>query len=449
MTASFHSPPATALPPPRRDDCPHWTQVNNFLYGIKSNTTYVAQQLSAHAATRPLGPVKQGRMQQDLRLVESSIDHIVAVLRDTLNLAKVAAWTLPASLPASPCVHHCHAHRSLARHGPRVPFVRSPRPPPHRHHSLRTPFGACWASARPGQRCVCVASGPQAGKAELHSEPLLVRDAVLRHMQTALSRNAKPGVELLVECGEALSAVGDPTKLRQIMHNLVSNALKFTARGYVKVRASRRAADDVLLLAVEDTGPATLCDTVCAVRTGHRDGAGREAPHVQNAECRRPCIRPQKGLAGPLGGGLACASNHHCRSRHITALLLMTVLTASCPCCTFCARWRRPGIPLEHQQRLFTKYEQLDRHRNQGTGIGLARPSRCTPIRVCGAVESVVRRAPRPDVQRTAGHATAPPCLADPRHATWRQTLAIHSLLAASRRRGSFASRLSAAPTWG
>ena len=38
-----------------------------------------------------------------------------------------------------------------------------------------------------------------AGKAELHCEPLLLRDALLVHTQRTLSRNAKPGVRLLLQ----------------------------------------------------------------------------------------------------------------------------------------------------------------------------------------------------------------------------------------------------------
>jgi signal transduction histidine kinase/ActR/RegA family two-component response regulator len=45
---------------------------------------------------------------------------------------------------------------------------------------------------------------------------------------------------------------GDPTRVRQVLHNLVSNAVKFTARGSISVDISYDGA--ALVLAVEDTG---------------------------------------------------------------------------------------------------------------------------------------------------------------------------------------------------
>ena len=63
------------------------------------------------------------------------------------------------------------------------------------------------------------------------------------------------GLHLELEVEPALNGVwaGDPTRVRQIVHNLVSNAVKFTAAGRVRVRALRRAGR--LVCEVSDTGP--------------------------------------------------------------------------------------------------------------------------------------------------------------------------------------------------
>jgi signal transduction histidine kinase/CheY-like chemotaxis protein len=67
------------------------------------------------------------------------------------------------------------------------------------------------------------------------------------------------GIEIafLVEEGTPTLLQGDPTRLRQIITNLVDNACKFTDQGHVslRVRADERDGDDVLLVFdVEDTG---------------------------------------------------------------------------------------------------------------------------------------------------------------------------------------------------
>jgi CheY-like chemotaxis protein len=67
------------------------------------------------------------------------------------------------------------------------------------------------------------------------------------------------GVELVYQVGANLprSLIGDPTRLRQILLNLVSNAIKFTLRGSVIVAASvvhTHAGKADLRLSVRDTG---------------------------------------------------------------------------------------------------------------------------------------------------------------------------------------------------
>lgn len=59
-----------------------------------------------------------------------------------------------------------------------------------------------------------------------------------------------PGVPPLV--------VGDPSRLRQIVTNLVGNAVKFTCAGYVLVELDRRR--DELVVCVSDTGPGIPLD---------------------------------------------------------------------------------------------------------------------------------------------------------------------------------------------
>jgi two-component system, sensor histidine kinase len=70
---------------------------------------------------------------------------------------------------------------------------------------------------------------------------------------TFLPVAAQRGLELKIEIGDAGGVYrGDPNRVRQIICNLVSNALKFTAAGSIKVRAARVEGD--LRIEVSDTG---------------------------------------------------------------------------------------------------------------------------------------------------------------------------------------------------
>jgi PAS domain S-box-containing protein len=58
-----------------------------------------------------------------------------------------------------------------------------------------------------------------------------------------------------IDSNLARRRLGDPLRLRQILVNLIGNAIKFTERGHIKVRISPSPeSDDVLHFAVSDTG---------------------------------------------------------------------------------------------------------------------------------------------------------------------------------------------------
>src|SRR5262249_62193791 len=65
------------------------------------------------------------------------------------------------------------------------------------------------------------------------------------------------GTRLEVECAADVGTIRvDPTRVRQALLNLASNAVKFTEQGLVTIRASRstEAAGEVATLRVSDTG---------------------------------------------------------------------------------------------------------------------------------------------------------------------------------------------------
>ncbi|HBX37069.1 MAG TPA: hypothetical protein DEG76_07205, partial [Pseudohongiella sp.] len=62
------------------------------------------------------------------------------------------------------------------------------------------------------------------------------------------------GLELIVNLDDSghMPRIGDALRIRQILHNFVSNAIKFTSMGSVSVSATVK--DEDLLFSVTDTG---------------------------------------------------------------------------------------------------------------------------------------------------------------------------------------------------
>jgi len=99
----------------------------------------------------------------------------------------------------------------------------------------------------------------EAGKMELESIPFDLRESLGETMKGLGFRAQQKGLELVYEvqpdAPEAL--LGDPGRLRQILVNLVGNAVKFTDRGEIVVSAERESQteDSVCVhFAVKDTG---------------------------------------------------------------------------------------------------------------------------------------------------------------------------------------------------
>jgi len=99
----------------------------------------------------------------------------------------------------------------------------------------------------------------EAGKIELDLAPFALRDVVGQALKTLGPLAHGKGLELAYDVEPAVpdELLGDAGRLRQILLNLVGNAIKFTERGAVVVHVEPEAAADgdvMLHLAVRDTG---------------------------------------------------------------------------------------------------------------------------------------------------------------------------------------------------
>jgi CheY-like chemotaxis protein len=99
----------------------------------------------------------------------------------------------------------------------------------------------------------------EAGKLEFESIPFDLRDRLGEIMQTLGFRAHQKGLELIydVHTDVPVALSGDPGRLRQILINLVGNAIKFTEQGQivVDVKLESRTADTACVqFSVRDTG---------------------------------------------------------------------------------------------------------------------------------------------------------------------------------------------------
>jgi CheY-like chemotaxis protein/anti-sigma regulatory factor (Ser/Thr protein kinase) len=99
----------------------------------------------------------------------------------------------------------------------------------------------------------------EAGRLDLDPIPFKVRDSLADTLKLLALRADQKGIELTCDIRPEVPevVVADPTRLRQIIINVIGNAIKFTARGEVglKVAVESRSRDQAQLhFTVRDTG---------------------------------------------------------------------------------------------------------------------------------------------------------------------------------------------------
>jgi signal transduction histidine kinase len=99
----------------------------------------------------------------------------------------------------------------------------------------------------------------EAGKLELETTAFDLRSCLEQALDLVASRAKAKGLELRCALGSGVPRriAADPTRVRQILVNLLDNAVKFTSSGHVAVTVEWQAGADatgMLLLSVSDTG---------------------------------------------------------------------------------------------------------------------------------------------------------------------------------------------------
>lgn len=107
----------------------------------------------------------------------------------------------------------------------------------------------------------------ESGKLELESEPLCLYECVEDVLELLAAKAAEKNIELIPDFDTNMAdwIRGDVTRLRQILINLIGNAVKFTERGEVVVSIRKEPHEDdreLLHIAVRDTGIGIAKDVI-------------------------------------------------------------------------------------------------------------------------------------------------------------------------------------------
>jgi two-component system, sensor histidine kinase and response regulator len=109
----------------------------------------------------------------------------------------------------------------------------------------------------------------EAGRLTLEELPFSLRSVLDNVMQLYSQQASNKGLSLQCDIGDSPRlVVGDPSRLTQVLSNLVGNALKFTSHGGVRISAEVRLVDGgpaELHCAVQDTGIGLSADQMASL----------------------------------------------------------------------------------------------------------------------------------------------------------------------------------------
>lgn len=147
----------------------------------------------------------------------------------------------------------------------------------------------------------------EAGKTDVRKTHIDVGQflGAIRALMRPLATNE--AVALVFEEPDAnLTIESDESKLGQILRNLISNALKFTQQGEVRVRVSLNSAQDSIVFAVTDTGIGIAPDDQDRIFNEFTQIENPVQKHVKGTGLGLPLSRK---LAALLGGAIQVESS--------------------------------------------------------------------------------------------------------------------------------------------
>ena len=148
----------------------------------------------------------------------------------------------------------------------------------------------------------------ESGKMEISPEPTDCQRLMRGVVDAFRVAGGKSGIELLCHTETMPPLMLDPQRLRQIVFNLFGNAVKFTERGHVELRASYERAKGAdagtFRLAVEDTGCGISEEDLKRIASAYVQVGSRTARNRGTGLGLAIC----KQLAAAMGGELGMSS---------------------------------------------------------------------------------------------------------------------------------------------
>ena len=146
----------------------------------------------------------------------------------------------------------------------------------------------------------------ESGKIELEKIDFDLRTTLEHAIQTVMTRATEAGLDLVCRLDPEVptALIGDPSRLRQILVNLLGNAVKFTEKGRVAVEVKTEKEEDSSLLlhfSVSDTGIGIPPEKLNTIFESFRQADGSISRNYQGTGLG---LSISKELVGLMGGDM-------------------------------------------------------------------------------------------------------------------------------------------------
>ena len=140
---------------------------------------------------------------------------------------------------------------------------------------------------------------------ELNAQPTLIAQTVrdVTDLLQPVAEDRRLAFEVLFDLGLPAAALMDASRVKQVLHNLIGNALKFTARGHVGLAVGM--SDGLLRFCVSDSGEGIPPEAIERIFDAFEQGPSSTAPSRSGAGLG---LTISRRLARAMGGDVTCRS---------------------------------------------------------------------------------------------------------------------------------------------